>query len=292
MKKQQQQVCMIMIIGVVACSLVGVALAVPPPPLNFNNDVQMYFGNHLGQVQDNGNTMALNLDQQTGSGFNTKNEYLFGRFDMQMKLVKGFSAGTVTTFYLTSPIGQAHDEVDFEFLGNATFQPYTVHTNVFADGKGDREQQFHLWFDPTAAYHDYTIIWNSQRIVWLVDNVPIRVYENHENVGVPFPKSKPMKVFCSLWEASDWATQGGDVKVDWSKAPFTAYYKNFVIDGCVGTSSCADSKPWGKYALDADANNKLQGVRTKNRVYNYCTDNKRFGGNPPAECKPAGPQPK
>nr|GMD25763.1 xyloglucan endotransglucosylase/hydrolase 2-like [Ipomoea batatas] len=282
------------IIAVALSCLVVVALAAPP--LNFNNDVTMYFGNHLGQVQDNGITMALNLDQQTGSGFNTKNEYIFGRFDMQLKLMKGFSAGTVTTFYLTSPIGQAHDEVDFEFLGNATFQPFTVHTNVFSEGKGNREQQFHLWFDPTAEFHTYTILWNAQRIIWMVDNIPIRVFENQESIGVPFPKTKPQRIFCSLWEASAWATQGGNVKVDWSRAPFTAHYKNFVVDACVitnGASSCANNnkQPWQTYTLDADAKAKLQNVQKKNMIYNYCTDTKRFAQGLPPECKPAQEHP-
>ncbi|MQM01650.1 hypothetical protein Taro_034401 [Colocasia esculenta] len=376
-------------------SLLAISLFSVATAGNFYRDVDVTWGDGRGQVLNNGQLLTLSLDRASGSGFQSKNEYLFGKIDMQIKLVPGNSAGTVTAYYLSSQ-GPTHDEIDFEFLGNLSGNPYTLHTNVFSQGKGNREQQFKLWFDPTKDFHTYSILWNPQHIMlegavvvggdvsvagawgeeevvtegeeadgsimlaarkepesqsctgyaqlhvtefcllwdfaeslskhaesfaeescctrtpslivltgsfsgssFSVDGIPIRDFRNNEARGVPFPKNQPMRIYSSLWNADDWATRGGLVKTDWSKAPFVASYRNFIADACVasrGTSICSSkgasasgsqSSAWWNQELDAASRKWLRWVEKNYMIYNYCTDVGRFPPGLPTECRVA-----
>nr|ABD98046.1 xyloglucan endotransglycosylase [Striga asiatica] len=254
---------------------------------NFNQDFDITWGDGRAKILNNGKLLTLSLDKTSGSGFRSKKQYMFGKIDLQIKLVPGNSAGTVTTYYLSS-LGPNHDEIDFEFLGNLSGQPYTLHTNVFAQGKGGREQQFRLWFDPTKDFHTYSILWNPQSIIFSVDGTPIRQFKNLESKGVPYPKSQPMWVYSSLWNADDWATRGGLVKTDWSQAPFTASYTNFNALACSGaTSSCSQNSSansWFSQSLDFSGQQRIKWVQKNYMTYNYCTDTKRYPQGFPIEC--------
>ncbi|KAL5974061.1 putative xyloglucan endotransglucosylase/hydrolase protein 23 [Asimina triloba] len=278
--------------------LLFAATLIPAYAGSIDRNFEITWGDGRAKMLNNGELLTLSLDKASGSGFRSKYEYLFGKIDMQLKLVPGNSAGTVTAYYLSSQ-GPTWDEIDFEFLGNLSGDPYILHTNVFTQGKGNREQQFHLWFDPTADFHTYSILWNPQHIIsgipvfrFSVDGTPIRKFKNLESRGVAFPKNQPMRIYSSLWNADDWATRGGLVKTDWSQAPFTAYYRSFSTNACVwasGRSSCRSSKASSKNAwlaqeLDSTGDDRLKWVQQKYMIYDYCKDAKRFPQGFPPEC--------
>ncbi|XP_055823933.1 xyloglucan endotransglucosylase protein 6 [Solanum dulcamara] len=246
-----------------------------------------------------GEILRMKLDHLSGTGFQSKSKYMFGKVTIQIKLVEGDSAGTVTAFYMSSD-GPTHNEFDFEFLGNTTGEPYTVQTNVYVNGVGNREQRLKLWFDPSKDFHSYSIMWNQRQVVFLVDETPVRVHSNLEHRGIPFPRDQPMGVYSSIWNADDWATQGGLVKTDWSHAPFVASYRGFEINGCVCSATAAaaentrrcssngQKRYWWDEPIMSELNlhqsHQLIWVRANHMVYDYCTDTARFPVAP-VECQ-------
>ena len=75
---------------------------------NFYQDFDLTWGDRRAKIVDGGKLLMLSLDRDSGSGFQSKKEYLFGRIDMQLKLVSGNSAGTVTAYYVRRPSTTFH----------------------------------------------------------------------------------------------------------------------------------------------------------------------------------------
>ncbi|KAJ1426194.1 Xyloglucan endo-transglycosylase, C-terminal [Sesbania bispinosa] len=180
---------------------------------DFDKDIDITWGDHRAKILGS-NVLVLSLDQSSGSGFQSKTEYLFGRIDMQLKLVS--------------------------------------------------------------------------------DNIPIRVFNNYEARGVPFPSNQPMRLYSSLWCADQWATRGGFVKTNWSFAPFRAHYRNFDAKACLwskGSSSCPSSSAtmsdntWQVQSLNANDRRSLRWVQKYYMIYDYCKDYKRFPQGRPRECR-------
>ncbi|OAY32844.2 xyloglucan endotransglucosylase/hydrolase protein 2 [Manihot esculenta] len=257
---------------------------------SFDENYEVTWGFDHVLSLNQGTQIQLSMDTSSGSGFASKLNFGSGFFHLRMKLPGNNSAGVVTAFYLSSH-GNNHDELDFEFLGNNEGKPITLQTNVFANGMGNREQRIYLWFDPTADFHSYQVLWNQHQIVFFVDEIPIRVFKNKTNIGVSYP-SRPMQVQASLWDGDSWATDGGQTKINWSYAPFKANFQGFDISGCSvldisNILPCFSQKYWWNldkfWKLNSSQQKAYDNVRNKHLTYDYCLDNPRFP-IPPPEC--------
>lgn len=126
---------------------------------------------------------------------------------------------------------------------------------------------------------------------FFVDAVPIRVYKNNEVKGVAYPNSQPMGIYSTIWNADDWATRGGLEKIDWSRAPFYAYYKDFDIEACSTSGWLSHCSSTASNWWDTPSYQQLgpiqarlyRWVRTNHMVYDYCSDKSRYPVSPP-EC--------
>ncbi|KAG6545862.1 hypothetical protein Mapa_012516 [Marchantia paleacea] len=190
-------------------------------------------------------------------------------------------------------------ELDFEFLGNVSGEPYILQTNVFSEGVGQREQRIYLWFDPTADYHDYGILWNQKLILFFADDRAIRVFHNAKDLGIPFLEYQPMYIYSSIWNGKSWATEGGRVKTNWTQQPFLASYKDFKVSDACAVKNSSDfaanhncyrklhRRDYGQVSSLRLSPMQIQDLRLiKQRflIYDYCTDLKRFNGVAPPEC--------
>ncbi|CAH9072847.1 unnamed protein product [Cuscuta europaea] len=294
-----QQILLSVLLTSLMCSRLCYAQGPPSPgyypsykvgSIWFNQYFSSYWGSQHQSLDQRG-TLAIWLDRATGSGYKSHRPYRSGYFGASIKLHPGYTAGVITSFYLsnTEQHPGTHDEIDIEFLGTTPGKPYTLQTNVYIRGSGDgniigREMRFHLWFDPTLYFHHYAILWNPDEIIFYVDDVPIRRYPR--KIDATFPQ-RPMYLYGSIWDASPWATENGKYKVDYNYQPFVAKYTNFKIWGCDEQAAVwcrpVASSPVGYTGLSRQQYVAMEWVHRYRKVYDYCQDSTRDHSRTP-EC--------
>ncbi|KAL8136895.1 hypothetical protein V2J09_002896 [Rumex salicifolius] len=136
-------------------------------------------------------------------------------------------------------------------------------------------------------------IWISR---WMVDDIPIRVFRNYHDTQINFPDSQAMRAFGSLWNAEQWATNGGRIKTDWSLVPFKAYMQGFQTRACFweGPQSiwkCANKNNpanwWANpafFKLNSKQLGQMNWIQKNYMIYDYCKDFQRFKWKLPKEC--------
>ncbi|RZS28759.1 hypothetical protein BHM03_00062400 [Ensete ventricosum] len=185
---------------------------------------------------------------------------------------------------------KSHDELDFEFLGNIRGKEWRVQTNVYGNGSTSRgrEERYYLPFDPTADFHRYSILWTADNIIFYVDDTPIREVRRSEAMGGDYP-SKPMSLYATIWDASNWATSGGRYKVNYKYAPFVSSFADLTLLGCrldpiqqvpTTRSGCAaaaaEIAATGLAVMTPEKRRAMRAFRRQYMSYSVCYDRVRY----------------
>lgn len=127
-----------------------------------------------------------------------------------------------------------------------------------------------------------------------IDEVPIREVVKNDAMGGDYP-SKPMSLYTTIWDASNWATSGGRYKVNYKYAPFVAEFKDLVLEGCPtdpieqvsAADVCAEKDAYlasQDYAIMTRKRRQaMRWFRQRFMYYSYCYDTLRYPV-PPPEC--------
>ncbi|CAK8571224.1 unnamed protein product [Lathyrus sativus] len=258
------------------------------PIIPFDEGYSPLFGDNNLIIHSDSKTVHISLDESSGSGFASHDIYLHGYFGASIKLPSDYTAGVVVAFYLSNGdmYEKNHDEIDFEFLGNIRGKDWRIQTNIYGNGSTNigREERYGLWFDPSEDFHHYSILWTDSKIIFYVDEVPIREIKRTESMGGDFP-SKPMTLYSTIWDASTWATNGGKYKVNYKYAPFVAQFSDFVLHGCAvdpieHVTNCDNSLQTSETLPSSDLTQvekiKMDNFRLKHMTYSYCYDKTRY----------------
>ncbi|KAK6919852.1 Glycoside hydrolase family 16 [Dillenia turbinata] len=270
--------------------------------IRFSEGFSHLFGEGNFVPSSDGKGVRLLLDRFSGiyfcSGFISSDLYDHGFFSANIKLPSNYTAGIVVAFYMSNAdvFPKTHDELDIEFLGNIKGKAWRFQTNVYGNGSTSRgrEERYRLWFDPSKEFHRYSIFWTSTKIMFYVDEVPIREMVRNEEMGGDYP-SKPMSLYATIWDASSWATSGGKYKVNYKYAPFISEFNDLVLHGCtvdpieqLPTPSCFEKTSQLESATYATITPRrrraMKKFRQKYMYYSYCYDTLRYP-IPPPECE-------
>jgi xyloglucan:xyloglucosyl transferase len=110
--------------------------------------------------------------------------------------------------------------------------------------------------------------------------VPIREIKRTKSMGGDFP-SKAMTLYSTIWDASNWATNGGKYKVNYKYAPYVAEFSDFVLHGCAvdpidHVTNCDSVQEIVHSDVTQVERIKMENFRLKHMTYSYCYDKIRY----------------
>ncbi|KAF2724360.1 glycoside hydrolase family 16 protein [Polychaeton citri CBS 116435] len=167
----------------------------------------------------NSDGVAFTIDGSGQSPMLTSNWYImFGTYTVKMKAAPG--AGIVSSLVLLS---DDLDEIDWEWLGARNDE---VQSNYFGKGQTTTytRSAVHTATDSQDQWHEYSVIWTEQQVVWQIDGTTVRVLNANDAQG-QFPQT-PCQLRFGSWSGGDPSNPPGTIAwamgpTDYSQGPFT-----------------------------------------------------------------------
>ena len=173
-------------------------------------------------------------------GMQTKDEYLYGRFEVRMKSADG--DGIVSSFFTyntnwDSDLGNLNwNEIDIEMTGNRDSSvQFTTHhpgsPNSWSFG-----EIIEVDFNPHNTFHDYAFEWTPNYVKWFVDG--LEVYE--QGLSIVDDLDKYQKIMMNIWPAiyTDWVGEWDPSHVPkHSYYDYVKYYSYVPGEGNYGTDN-------------------------------------------------------
>jgi len=209
----------------------------PPQSYAVDNDgLQLFMDKPKGNVKTKNGVNSV-----VAEGATVNSTFAFSHAVVSMEVVAPEVAGSVTAAILIAAARDSHDEIDVELLGG---DPSHWQTNVFTMSPQDKEPLYGI-FGGIERYpkkstiskaHNYTIDWNTDRIIWSVDGDEVRTLKKDEtrvNGTYHYP-THPLRIQLGIWDASnpigtsEWAR--GPINWDTAPARMTAVFKSVTVE--------------------------------------------------------------
>jgi xyloglucan:xyloglucosyl transferase len=129
-----------------------------------------------------------------------------------------------------------------------------------------------------------------------IDETPIREVRRTDAMGGDYP-SKPMSLYATIWDASNWATSGGKYKVNYKYSPFISEFRDLALVGChvdpiqmlpTSTENCTTASSHlmstGWSVMTPEKRNAMRAYRENYMTYSACYDTFRYPEKLP-ECE-------
>ncbi|THH09733.1 hypothetical protein EW145_g1812 [Phellinidium pouzarii] len=192
----------------------------PPETCEANDGLQMYLRKPEGAVTRQGH---VNSAIGEGATINSTFTILYGKVTFEMKAPA--VAGSVSAVILVS---DQHDEIDVEVIGG---DPKHWQTNVYAPSPKDTQPLWGVFGEiedvpsPSmiTAYHNYTIDWNEDRIIWSIDGHTVRTLTPAQTRinGTEHYPTQASRIQLGIWDASspEGTSEWAKGPINWETAP-------------------------------------------------------------------------